>query len=92
MLTVPLLQKVGKLETKRAHATAVLVMLPLSLAGAVTYTLAGYADWRYGIAGGLSVSLGALFGAGLLVRLPKVVVSLAFYALMLAAGIRMVVA
>lgn len=91
MLTVPLLQRVGKLETKRAHATAILIMLPLSLASAITYTLAGYANWSYGIAGGLSISFGALVGAGLLTKLPKEVVSLAFYALMLAAGIRMLI-
>lgn len=91
MLTVPLLEKVGGLDTKRAHATAISIMLPLSVTSGVLYTLAGYRHLGYGIMGGVAVSVGSLVGAILLNRLPKEIVSLAFYALMTVAGIRMVI-
>ncbi len=91
MLTVPMLTKIGKLDTKRAHATAISVMLPLSIASGVTYTLSGYHHLGYGIMGSLAVTLGGLFGAVLLNRLPKAWVSLLFYGLMTAAGVRMIV-
>ena len=91
MLTVPILEKIGKLPTKEAHATAISVMLPLSVVSGVLYTLAGYHHLGYGLMGGIAVSVGSLVGAILLNRLPKQVVSLIFYALMTVAGIRMVI-
>ncbi|MDE7395914.1 MAG: TSUP family transporter, partial [Clostridiales bacterium] len=41
MLCVPLLEKVIGVPTKQAHATAILVILPVSIASAVVYAISG---------------------------------------------------
>ena len=42
MLCVPLLEKILDEPTKKAHATAILIILPISIASAVTYIASGY--------------------------------------------------
>lgn len=88
MLVVPLLQKKG-LSEKNAHATAMTIILPTTLAGAVTYLVSGYFSlsttlWTAGgcIAGGIA-------GAMLLKKLPQRIVALVFAVIMLAAGVKL---
>jgi len=87
---VEVLQKLG-LDAKEAHATSILVILPLSLASAVIYLAAGQAqlggDTLALLAG---ASCGGLAGARLLGRLAPAWVETLFTLLILAAGVRMV--
>lgn len=87
MVTVPALTLFGGLPTKKAHATAIAVMLPLSVLSAVVYTLGGVYRVRLGVLSAASVSVGGVVGAMLLARLNTVVVAVIFYLLMTAAGI-----
>ena len=87
MVTVPALRYLGGLPTKKAHATAIGVMLPLSLISVVTYTLGGVYAVRAGALSAVGVFLGGLVGASLLSRLAVGVVAVLFYALMIAAGV-----
>ena len=87
MITVPALTLFGGLETKKAHATAIAVMLPLSVISAVIYTLGGVWHVRLGLVSGIAVSVGGALGAVLLSRLNNIVVALVFYLLMTAAGV-----
>ena len=45
MLLVPLLEKVLKCPVKKSHATAIAVILPISIASAITYIISGYFQW-----------------------------------------------
>ena len=45
MICVPVLSNIFKLPEKKAHATAILVMLPLSLSSLVVYYFSGSIDW-----------------------------------------------
>lgn len=91
MIVVPVLQTLGGLETKKAHATAISVMLPLCIVSAVIYTIKGIGDWRLGVTSAVGVTIGGCIGALMLSRLPKTVISMIFDWLMIAAGIRMIV-
>lgn len=86
MLAVPLLTKLG-LEEKRAHATAILVILPVSLLSFVLYVWKGLYDFSVLIPTAIGVTAGGLLGAKLLGRMPVKAVNLAFAALQAAAGI-----
>ena len=86
MLAVPLLQKTG-LDEKRAHATAILVILPISLLSFLVYALRGFCDFSVLIPTAIGVVLGGMVGAKLLGKAPVAVVNLLFAILQLAAGI-----
>ena len=87
MITVPALTAFGGLEAKKAHATAIAVMLPLSLLSAVIYTVGGVWNVRLGTVSGIAVTVGGALGAMLLSRLNNAALSVVFYLLMIAAGI-----
>ena len=86
MLAVPLLQKTG-LDEKGAHATAILVILPVSLLSFLVYALRGLSDFSVLIPTSIGVSLGGSLGAALLKKLPVKIVNLLFAFLQLAAGL-----
>lgn len=90
MLCVPLLEKVLSEPTKKAHATAILIILPISVASAITYLIGGY----FSLAGTLSVGggvvAGGVVGALLLKKLPSFVVGVIFALMMIGVGIRMI--
>lgn len=90
MLCVPLLEKALKEETKRAHATAILVILPISIASAVMYLLGGYWDTGVVLTASLGVVLGGIGGALLLKILPSEIVGLIFALMMVGVGIKLV--
>lgn len=86
MIAVPLLQKTG-LDEKRAHATAILLILPVSLLSFILYAWQGFYNPSVLIPTALGVTAGGLLGAKLLGRLPVKTVNLVFAALQAAAGV-----
>ena len=88
MLVVPALGKCLRIEEKRSHATAVAVMLPLSLCSTIVYSLRGV----YDISSALAVTGGAILGGGvgalLLKKIPIDCLSILFYCIMIYAGIK----
>lgn len=91
MLAVPILERMQGLEKDRAHATALIVMLPLSIVSLVVYLLRDALSWD--IAGWVALGLvpGSLLGARLLGKLNAVWINRLFCLLMLAAGVRLLV-
>lgn len=85
MLAVPLLKGTG-LDEKRAHATAILVILPVSILSFVLYAVRGYYNANVLIPTALGVTAGGFLGAKLLGKLPTKMVNLLFAALQFAAG------
>lgn len=86
MLAVPLLVKTG-LDEKRAHATAILLILPISLLSFLFYAFGGYCDFSVLLPTALGVTAGGALGAQFLGKLPVKTVNLLFAALQAAAGI-----
>ena len=89
MLCVPLLLYVYKLPVKKAHATALLVILPLSIISGIIYSTFGAADvgvlWKAGI----GVLAGGIAGAFLLKKLSNDIICAVFAVVMLAAGVKL---
>ena len=86
MIAVPLLQKTGLTE-KRAHATAILLILPISLLSFLLYVLQGFYRPSVLIPTSLGVTAGGFLGAKLLGKMPDKTVRLVFAALQITAGV-----
>lgn len=85
MLAVPLLSRTGMSE-RQAHATAILLILPVSLLSFAVYAWRGLYDFSVLIPTALGVTAGGALGAKLLGKLPENTVQLIFALLQLAAG------
>lgn len=89
VLVVAVFLTLYMLPQKNSHATALLVILPISLISAVVYLLNGSVDWRLTLLATVGVVAGGVVGAFLLNRLSGNVVKLIFSILLLASGVRM---
>lgn len=90
MLLVPMLEKVLDVPVKKSHATAIAIILPVSVAGAATYLISGYFDLAplLGVSGGCVV--GGIAGALLLKKLPSGVVGMVFSLIMIGVAVKLV--
>lgn len=92
MLAVPVLTHFASLDAKKAHATAIAVMLPLSVLSAVTYLLTGSFEEGVILPTVIGVVIGGIIGAAALKKASGDFLNFLFYGVMLLAGIRMVMA
>ena len=88
MLAVPLLQKIG-LDGQKAHATAILVILPGSLFSFLLYAIHGFYNFSVLIPTAIGVTFGGLLGAKFLKLLPMKIISIIFAFLQAFAGVWM---
>lgn len=88
MICVPILLLLG-LGNQRAQATAILVMLPISIASALVYYTQGYVDWQSVLYVGAGSVLGGAIGACLLQIIPNKALKFVFAIVVIAAGIKM---
>ena len=91
-LLVPAMQKFMKFETKKSHATALAVILPLSVVSAGIYIWGVDLEWKIVMlvsAGGIC---GGIIGAKILNRLASWWLNILFGAFLAAGAIRMLFA
>lgn len=91
ILCVPLLLFFNKLEDKEAHATALTVILPLTVVSAIVYILNGTCDITLTLEVSAGVLAGGVLGAILLSKLKNKYVALIFALIMIGAGIKLIV-
>ena len=91
MVVVPILIYLLGYEVKTAHATAILIILPISFISAIIYAYSGVFDTDVGLPAAIGVVLGGIAGAKLLTRLKADIVTKIFSFVMLAAGIKMII-
>lgn len=89
IIAVLILQKFFSLEEKKAHATSIIIILPLTLAGVLIYSLAGFSDMPVIIKAASGAAIGALVGAKLLSRLSGKFIRIGFGIVMIAASVKM---
>ena len=89
IIAVLILQKIFSLEEKKAHATSIIIILPLTLAGVLIYSMAGFSDMPVIIKAASGAALGALVGAKLLSRLSGKFIRIGFGIVMIAASVKM---
>jgi uncharacterized membrane protein YfcA len=85
MLAVPLLQQTGYSQ-KQAHATAILVILPVSALSFLIYFLSGLYDFSVLVPVAVGVTAGGILGAWGLGKLPEKTVRVLFSILQFLAG------
>ena len=90
MVAVPLLKNVLGYEAKQAHATAIFIIAPVCAVSLLSYVFNGYVDLSVAVPAAIGNVIGGLLGAKFLGKLPKILVQIIFIAVMLAAGIRMI--
>lgn len=88
MIAVPALTQTG-VPSKKAHATAIAIILPLSLISGAVYLAKGAADPSVILPSCAGVFVGGIAGALLLKKINSRGLSLLFYALMIAAGLKL---
>ena len=91
MICVPLLENVLHLESKYSHATAIVIIFPISFISAIIYLLSGSIENISLITVGLGVVAGGIVGSFVLKVLPPKALKIIFALLMLAGGIRLIV-
>ena len=89
MLVVPMLAFLAGMPVKNAHATAILIILPVSALSGFLYAAFGHFSFSSGLPVTLGVLAGGVIGAFLLKKLSVKWVSVIFAAAMLAAGAKM---
>lgn len=89
MLLVPLLEKGLKCPVKKSHATAIAIILPISIAGAVTYIANGFFAWTPVLTVSGGCIAGGLTGALLLKKLPTDVIRIVFAVIMTGVGVKL---
>lgn len=91
MIVVPMLNFLLKYENKHSHATALLIILPLSIVSGLLYTIFGNFNINSGVPTVIGVVLGGIIGALLLKNLSSKVIVIIFSVVMAIAGIKMLV-
>jgi uncharacterized membrane protein YfcA len=89
-IVVPAMEKFLGVEEHKAHATAILIILPLTIISMILYTMNGYLDfplvWKVSL-GGIA---GGIIGAAILKKLSGKVIKKIFGVFMIIAAVRMV--
>lgn len=90
MVAVPILERVLKLESKDAHATAIAVIFPLSLISASIYVFNNFVESFSLIYVTIGVVIGGVLGAFILKFLPPKIVKILFSLIMLIGGVKLI--
>ena len=77
------------LAQKNAHATAILIILPVSIASAIIYIIGGNVDWLVTLYATVGVVMGGIFGAFLLKKVDDKWLKFVFSFILIFSGIRM---
>lgn len=89
VVAVYVLKKILKVEDKKAHATALSIILPLSCASLFMYKNSR-ADFKLVLLCAIGGSVGSILGAKFLSRIPKKWLQIGFGAVMVLSGVRMI--
>jgi uncharacterized membrane protein YfcA len=90
MLAVPALSRFVKLDERKAHASAIMLTLPMTVFSAIYYVMNSELNLKIAFEASIAGIAGSLIGAKLLCRLSTPVIRLIFGIVMAVAGIFMV--
>ena len=89
MIVVPSLRYLLKYRAPEAHATAIAIILPVSVLSGVFYTAFGNFAWTPVLFTAFGAIVGGIMGAVLLKRLSSAPITVIFSVVMAAAGVKM---
>ena len=90
MIVVPILTSILKKPQKVAHATAILVIFPITIISGIIYSVFGSFDYKIVLPSTLGVILGGVLGAICLKKLSNDVLRIIFSVVMLIFGVRLI--
>ena len=91
MVLVPLMTLFMRVEEKKAHATAISIILPLSIASSIFYITIENFELNTLLFVMAGVFVGGILGATLLKKLSNKIIGLMFAVIMILAGMRLIV-
>ena len=91
MICVPVLKHILNLEEKQAHATAIFIMLPISIASTIIYITTGNFMLFDTLYTAIGVIIGGVLGAIVLKKSSNKAIDIIFASIMLIAGGRLIV-
>lgn len=91
MLLVPCIIAILSMDAKVAHATAILIILPVCLASGIIYVVHGVFDFNIFIPCLIGTVVGGVLGTFILKKLQSQIITLIFSCVMIAAGVFMIV-
>lgn len=91
MVVIPALTHVLKMPVKQAHATAILIILPITAISGAVYVFNGNYSLSVLIPCSIGFTLGGAFGAAMLKKISSPIISVVFAVVMFVAGIKLVV-
>lgn len=91
MLLVPALTLLLGLESKKIHATAVFVIVPICMISGIVYVIKGVFDINVFLPVVVGSVIGGVAGTFLLKKLSNEIISLIFWGLMVFAGVWIVI-
>ena len=89
MIVVPMLIFLMKYKEKQAHATAIMIILPLSVTSGLLYSSFGFVDLSVLLPTMFGVIAGGVVGAIVLKKINSTVLLYVFCAVMVIAGLKM---
>ena len=92
VIVVTTLLSVAKFKQKNAQATALLIILPLTVVSAVVYLVKGFVKWDLTLWASIGVFVGGIVGALLLSKIKGNAAKIIFALVLVAGGIRMLIA
>ena len=92
VIAVTSLLAVAKFKQKNAQATALLIILPLTVVSAVVYMLNGAVKWDLTLWASVGVLVGGITGAVLLSKIKGNAAKIVFAVVLVAGGVRMLFA
>ena len=91
MIVVPVLKDILNFDTKKAHASAIFVILPLCITSLATYLITDNFNTAYTLEVTLGVIIGGAIGAILLNKLKGKVINIIFIIFLIAAGVKLII-
>lgn len=91
VIVVPALTAFFSFEQYKAHATAIAIILPITLVSSFFYIKGKYIDFNIAIWVAIGGIIGGFIGAVLLKKIPSRILRIAFGAFMLIAAARMII-
>lgn len=90
MIAVPFMIYILKEPVKKAHATAIAIIAPITLFSAITYVTRISFEWGQVALATIGIVIGGVIGAKLLNKCSNIILTLMFAGLMIYAGVRMI--
>lgn len=91
IIAVPAMEKFLDIEERKAHATAIAIILPLTVISAVMYIYKGFFDFPLALKTSVGGIVGGAIGAYLLKKIPAPWLRKIFGLFIIAAAVRMVI-